>query len=81
VTNKLTSGGRAVRLEALKALLAERDYTTAAELAAELSVSVRTLHRDLALLRDLGIPVDTDRDRGWWTAPRARLVTWSGPPQ
>jgi predicted DNA-binding transcriptional regulator YafY len=51
-------------LEALKGLLAERDYTTAAELAAELGVSVRTLHRDLALLRDLGIPVDSDRGRG-----------------
>jgi predicted DNA-binding transcriptional regulator YafY len=51
-------------LEALKELLAERDYTTAAELAAELGVSVRTLHRDLALLRDLGIPVDSDRGRG-----------------
>jgi predicted DNA-binding transcriptional regulator YafY len=51
-------------LEALKGLLAERDYTTAAELAAELSVSVRTLHRDLALLRDLGIPIDSDRGRG-----------------
>ena len=55
---------RAVRLEALKALLADLDYTTAAELAAELSVSVRTLHRDLALLRDLGIPIDSDRGRG-----------------
>jgi predicted DNA-binding transcriptional regulator YafY len=51
-------------LEALKGLLAERDYTTAAELAAELGVSVGTLHRDLALLRDLGIPVDSDRGRG-----------------
>jgi predicted DNA-binding transcriptional regulator YafY len=51
-------------LEGLKGLLAERDYTTASELAAELGVSVRTLHRDLALLRDLGIPVDSDRGRG-----------------
>jgi predicted DNA-binding transcriptional regulator YafY len=51
-------------LEALKGLLAERDYTTAAELAAELGVGVRTLHRDLALLRDLGIPIDSDRGRG-----------------
>lgn len=51
-------------MEALKGLLAERDYTTAAELAAELSVSVRTLQRDLALLRDLGIPIDSDRGRG-----------------
>ncbi|MBC2904809.1 WYL domain-containing protein [Streptomyces cupreus] len=61
------SGGsrsRAGRLEALKGLLAERDYTTAAELADELGVSVRTVHRDLAFLRDLGMPVDSDRGRG-----------------
>jgi predicted DNA-binding transcriptional regulator YafY len=64
VANRPAPGGRAVRLEALKGLLAERDYTTAAELAAELGVSVRTLHRDLALLRDLGIPIDSDRGRG-----------------
>jgi predicted DNA-binding transcriptional regulator YafY len=64
VADRPAPGGRAVRLEALKGLLAERDYTTAAELAAELGVSVRTLHRDLALLRDLGIPIDSDRGRG-----------------
>lgn len=45
-------------------LLAERDYTTAAELAEGLGVSVRTVHRDLAFLRDLGMPVDSDRGRG-----------------
>lgn len=56
--------GRPARLEALKALLAERDYTTAAELASELGVSVRTLHRDLSFLRDLGVPIDSDRGRG-----------------
>lgn len=55
---------RVVRLDALKALLAERDYTTASELAADLGVSVRTLHRDLALLRDLGVPIASDRGRG-----------------
>jgi predicted DNA-binding transcriptional regulator YafY len=56
--------GRVERVEALKALLTERDYTTASELAAELGVSVRTLHRDLAVLRNLGMPVDSDRGRG-----------------
>ena len=55
---------RVERVEALKAQLGERDYTTASELAAELGVSVRTLHRDLAMLRNLGIPVDSDRGRG-----------------
>ena len=52
------------RLEDLKGLLAERDVTTPQELAAELGVSVRTLHRDLAMLRELGAPIDGDRGRG-----------------
>lgn len=55
---------RLERVEALKGLLAERDFTTAAELASELGVSVRTLHRDLAALRDLGMPIDSDRGSG-----------------
>jgi predicted DNA-binding transcriptional regulator YafY len=59
-----SSRSRAGRLEVLKVLLAERDYTTAAELADELGLSVRTVHRDLAFLRDLGMPVGSDRGRG-----------------
>ena len=59
-----TKQGRVTRLDALKGLLAERDVTTAGELAAELGVSLRTLHRDLATLRDLGTPIDGDRGRG-----------------
>ncbi|MGH8838688.1 MAG: helix-turn-helix transcriptional regulator [Jiangellaceae bacterium] len=55
---------RPERLEKLKMLLAERDFTTAADLAHELGVSARTLHRDLAFLRDLGMPIDGDRGRG-----------------
>lgn len=55
---------RVLRLEALKALLAERDYGTVAGLAEELGVSARTLHRDLALLREMGVPVEGDRGRG-----------------
>jgi predicted DNA-binding transcriptional regulator YafY len=53
-----------MRLEALKDLLAERDVTTAADLAADLGISVRTLQRDLAVLRDLGTPIEGDRGRG-----------------
>jgi predicted DNA-binding transcriptional regulator YafY len=55
---------RIARLEALKGLLAQRDVITAAQLAPELGVSVRTLHRDLAVLRDLGTPIEGDRGRG-----------------
>ena len=55
---------RVLRLDALKALLAECDYTTVADLAEELGVSTRTLHRDLALLREMGVPVEGDRGSG-----------------
>jgi predicted DNA-binding transcriptional regulator YafY len=55
---------RVERLEALKGLLAQRGVVTAAELAAELGVSRRTLHRDLTVLRELGTPIDSDRGRG-----------------
>ena len=50
-------GSRVERLESLKLLLAEREYTTANDLAADLGVSLRTLHRDLATFRDMGVPV------------------------
>lgn len=56
--------GRIARLEDLKLLLAEREYVTAADLAADLGVSLRTVHRDLATLRDLGIPVAGLAGRG-----------------
>lgn len=55
---------RVERLEALKLLLAEREYTTAADLADDLGISPRTLHRDLATLRDLGMPVGGLAGRG-----------------
>lgn len=55
---------RVERLEQLKLLLAEREYTTAPELAADLGVSLRTLHRDLHQLRELGIPVSGVAGRG-----------------
>jgi predicted DNA-binding transcriptional regulator YafY len=62
-------GGRAAwsrlrRLEELQGLLKAREHVTVAELAAELGVSVRTLNRDLELLRDSGVPIESDRGRG-----------------
>lgn len=58
------TGSRVERLESLKLLLAERDYTTATDLAADLGVSLRTLHRDLATLREMGVPIGGLAGRG-----------------
>jgi predicted DNA-binding transcriptional regulator YafY len=52
------------RLEELKGLLKAREHVTAAELAEELGVSLRTLNRDLEILRDAGTPIESDRGRG-----------------
>jgi predicted DNA-binding transcriptional regulator YafY len=52
------------RLEELQGLLKAREHVTAAELAAALGVSLRTLNRDLAVLRDSGVPIEADRGRG-----------------
>lgn len=58
------TGTRLNRLEELKGLLKANDHVTAAALAEELGVSLRTLNRDLAILRDQGTPIDSDRGRG-----------------
>ena len=55
---------RISRLEELKGLLKSRDHTTAAMLADELGVSLRTLNRDLDVLRSHGVPIEADRGRG-----------------
>ncbi|GGX39787.1 helix-turn-helix transcriptional regulator [Streptomyces noursei] len=52
---------RADRLLALLLLLQNRGRMTAAELAAELEVSVRTIYRDIEALGASGVPVRTER--------------------
>jgi predicted DNA-binding transcriptional regulator YafY len=52
---------RASRLLSLVLLLQSRGPWTAAELAAELAVSVRTIHRDVEALRRAGVPVQGER--------------------
>ncbi|WP_438484041.1 helix-turn-helix transcriptional regulator [Streptomyces sp. S186] len=52
---------RADRLLALLLLLQNRGRMTAAELAAELEVSIRTVYRDIEALGASGVPVRTDR--------------------
>jgi len=55
---------RAERLLALSDLLRGREATTIADLAAELGVSRRTLLRDLASLRERGMPISGEAGPG-----------------
>jgi predicted DNA-binding transcriptional regulator YafY len=55
---------RLSRLEELKGLLKSRDIVVAENLASELGVSRRTLHRDLEILREAGVPIESGRGRG-----------------
>lgn len=59
-----STASRLERLEEIKGLLKSREHVTAAELAHELGVSLRTLNRDLDILRESGVPIESDRGRG-----------------
>ena len=52
------------RLDQLSSMLKSGEYLTIRELAADLNVSRRTLQRDINILRDRGLPIDTDKGRG-----------------
>jgi predicted DNA-binding transcriptional regulator YafY len=55
---------KAARVLSLLEALQDRAFATGPELAERLGVDVRTLRRDVASLRALGIPVEGERGRG-----------------
>ncbi len=58
------TSSRLERLDQLQGLLKAREHVTLADLARELDVSIRTVNRDIELLRERGLPIDADRGRG-----------------
>lgn len=61
---RANSHDRLRRLELLAAQLKQQGFCTIKELALSHNVSDRTIARDLQLMRDQGLPIDTDRGRG-----------------
>lgn len=56
--------GRLERLDLVASRLKAEEPMTVAALAAEFGISPRTLFRDLAILRERGLPIEADRGRG-----------------
>jgi len=59
-----TTLSRIERLEIITARLKSDEPTTIGEIAKEVGVSVRTLSRDIQVLKDQGLPIDTNIGRG-----------------
>ena len=62
--NRANTNKHLDRLDKLTAILKSEGVITAQYLATELDVSTRTLFRDIAILRERGLPIDADKGRG-----------------
>jgi len=62
--NRASTIGRLQRLELITTRLKSDGSLVVADLAKEFGVSVRTLTRDIQILREQGLPIDADRGRG-----------------
>jgi predicted DNA-binding transcriptional regulator YafY len=72
VTSRMSLAPRIDRLDLLARMLRNRPGITAAELARELGVSIRSVFRDIDHLRERGIPVESSRGRGGGLRVHAR---------
>ena len=55
---------RLERLDLLATRLKSDEPLILSDIASELDVSTRTLNRDIAILRERGLPIESDRGRG-----------------
>ncbi len=55
---------RLERLDILKSRLKSGEALTVSDIANELGISIRTVSRDIEILREQGVPVEADRGRG-----------------
>jgi len=62
--NRASTPDRIKRLELISARLKSDEALTVAGIAEELGVSIRTLTRDIQVLREQGVPIEADRGRG-----------------
>lgn len=60
----MTVLSRLERLDQLESWLKSEDTLILSDAAKELGVSLRTIHRDLDLLRERGVPIESERGRG-----------------
>ena len=61
---RASTADRLKRLEDLVGSLKDDELLTTGEIADNFGVSVRTVSRDIQVLRDQGLPIDADRGRG-----------------
>lgn len=64
IMGRANTNNHMARLDTLASMLKSDDFLTVSDLANELGVSRRTLHRDISILRERGMPIDADKGRG-----------------
>lgn len=62
--NRASTLNRLERLDILTSRLKSGDVLTISDIASEIGVSIRTVSRDIEILREQGVPVEADRGRG-----------------